>query len=199
MAEKKIEVVRMRVGDIQVGFGNPRRIKKNKRDDLQKSLDTFGDFGLILIDEGNNVIAGNQRVSILREESPDTEVLCKRLIGYTKSELKAINIKANTHAGEWDLDMLADWTADINIDLGFQDETAAKDLQERKIKEMELIHYEKYDYVMLVCKNTFDYEELISRLGIEGARVRTTNKRTIKARAVWFDKVRDKLFGKEKA
>lgn len=125
MAEKKIEVVRMRVGDIQAGFGNPRRIKKNKRDDLQKSLDTFGDFGLILIDEENNVIAGNQRVSILREESPDTEVLCKRLIGYTKSELKAINIKANTHAGEWDLDMLADWTADINIDLGFEDETAA--------------------------------------------------------------------------
>lgn len=195
MAEKRIDVVRLRVGDIQVGFGNPRRIKKGKRDELQKSLETFGDFGLILVDEENNVIAGNQRVSILREEDPDTEVLCKRLVGYTKSELKAINIKANTHAGEWDLDMLAEWTADINLDLGIEKETPEKDVQERKIKEMELIHYEKYDYVLLVCKTTFDYEELVTRLGIDGARVHTTNKRTIKGRAVWYDKVRDKLFG----
>ena len=32
-------------------------------------------------------------------------------------ELKAINIKANTHAGEWDMDKLAEWTADLKIDL----------------------------------------------------------------------------------
>ena len=50
-------------------------------------------------------------------ENPDTQVLCKRLIGYSESELKAINIKANTHAGEWDMDKLAEWTADLKIDL----------------------------------------------------------------------------------
>ena len=108
----------------------------------------------------------------------------KRLVGYTEAELRAINIKDNTHAGEWDMDLLADWTADLNMDLGL-------DLQEgspgeRKIKEMELLNYEKYDYVMIVCKNEMDYNELTRRLGIDGAKVKINDKKKIKARAVWY-------------
>ena len=80
--------------------------------------------------------------------------------------------------------MLADWTADLNMDLGL-------DLQEgspgeRKIKEMELLNYEKYDYVMIVCKNEMDYNELTRRLGIDGAKVKINDKKKIKARAVWY-------------
>lgn len=108
-----------------------------------------------------------------------------RKIGKKKrEELRAINIKDNTHAGEWDMDLLADWTADLNMDLGL-------DLQEgspgeRKIKEMELLNYEKYDYVMIVCKNEMDYNELTRRLGIDGAKVKINDKKKIKARAVWY-------------
>ena len=50
-------------------------------------------------------------------QDPDRIVLCKRLIGYSEADLRAINIKDNTHAGEWDLDLLADWTADLTTDL----------------------------------------------------------------------------------
>ena len=89
---KRIEVVELPVKDIKTGFGNPRKITKAKRDELQQSLDDFGDFGLILIDEDNNVIAGNQRVSIMRQQDDSKVVLCKRLIGYTESELSLIHI-----------------------------------------------------------------------------------------------------------
>ena len=178
LPEKRIEVVTMRVGDIKTGFGNPRKIGKKKREELKHSLEQFGDFGLFLIDEQDNVIAGNMRHAILNEINPDQEVTCKRLVGYTEAELRAINIKDNTHAGEWDMDLLADWTADLNMDLGL-------DLQEgspgeRKIKEMELLNYEKYDYVMIVCKNEMDYNELTRRLGIDGARLRSTIRRKSK-------------------
>ena len=132
--EHKIEVLEMRVGDIQNGFGNPRKITKQKKEELEHSLEDFGDFGLILIDEHNNVIAGNQRISILKAKDPDKKVLCKKLIGYTKAELRAINIKDNTHAGDWDLDQLADWTADLNIDLGI--DAKEKPVDEHDIKEM---------------------------------------------------------------
>lgn len=118
LPEKRIEVVTMRVGDIKTGFGNPRKIGKKKREELKRSLEQFGDFGLFLIDEQDNVIAGNMRHAILNEINPDQEVACKRLVGYTEAELRAINIKDNTHAGEWDMDLLADWTADLNMDLG---------------------------------------------------------------------------------
>ena len=173
--EKKIEVVRMKVKDIRNGFGNPRKITSKKKEELEKSLDDFGDFGLILIDEHNDVIAGNRRVSILKEKDPDTEVLCKKLIGYTESELKAINIKDNTHSGEWDIDLLAGWTADLELDLGIDDKIV--DPNERKIDEMELVHYEKYDYVMIVCRSELDYNDLVRKLGIEGKKVAIAKKR----------------------
>lgn len=192
MAEKKrIETVEMRAGDVKTGFGNPRKISKKKKDELRRSLEAFGDFGSFIIDEEDNVIAGNMRLSVIKEMDPDTIILCKKLIGYTEAELRAINIKDNTHSGEWDVDLLADWTADLTIDLGLE-EVAKKEMEERSIPEMELIHYEKYDYVMIVCRNELDYNDLVRRLGIEGAKV-PISKRKINARAIWYDKMKAQI------
>lgn len=127
MGEKRIETVEMQVKDLKDSFGNPRKITAKKREELTESLEKYGDFGLILIDENNRLIAGNQRVSILKDKDPETVVLCKKLIGYSETELKAINIKDNTHAGEWDMDILAEWDADIMVDLGLDTEGAKKE------------------------------------------------------------------------
>ena len=139
---------------------------------------------MFLIDEHNNAIGGNQRAAILSAEDPDKKVLCKRLVGYSEAELRAINIKDNTHSGEWDLDLLADWTADLTTDLGL--DLKSLDPQEMKKKEMELINLEKYNYVLIVCKNELDYNELTRKLGIDGAIVRMGPKKKLKARAVWY-------------
>lgn len=187
--EKRIEVVTMKAKDIKTGFGNPRKITKKKYDELRASLESDGDYGIFLIDGQDNVISGNQRLSVIMKIDPETELLCKRLIGYTEAELRTINIRSNTHAGEWDLDLLADWTADLNVDLGI--ELNNKDLGDRKLKDMELIRYEKYDYVLLVCRNELDYNELIRKLGIDGAKVKIPGtKRSIKARAIWYDQIK---------
>lgn len=192
MAEKRIETVEMRAGDVKTGFGNPRKITKKKKDELRNSIETFGDFGSFIIDENDNIIGGNMRLSVIKEMDPDTIILCKRLIGYSETELRAINIKDNTHSGDWDMDLLADWTADLTVDLGLEKATK-KEMEERSIPEMELIHYEKYDYVMIVCKNELDYNDLIRKLGIEGAKV-AISKRKINARAIWYDKIKDQIF-----
>ncbi|MFR3808003.1 MAG: hypothetical protein ACLTX3_03270 [Lachnospiraceae bacterium] len=42
---------------------------------------------------------------------------------------------------------------------------------------MELINLEKYNYVLIVCKNELDYNELTRNLGIDGAIVRMGSKR----------------------
>lgn len=189
--EKRIETLTMKVKDIKTGFGNPRKIVKKEAEELEESLEKYGDFGLFLIDEHDNVIAGNQRLSILQRKDGDIEVLCKRLIGYTKSELRAINIKDNTHSGEWDLEELAKWTADLNIDLGVKLDN--KDQMQKKIKEMELIRFEKYDYVLLVCRNELDYNELQRKLGIQGAKVSMGRNRTIKGRAIWYDQIKAQI------
>ncbi len=193
--EKRTEVCKMRAGDLKTGFGNPRKISKKKLDELADSLEMLGDFGIYLIDEHDNIIGGNQRLkAVLRRFGPDTMLDCKRLIGYTEAELRAINIKDNTHAGEWDLDLLADWTADLNMSFGI--DPAAESPQERNIKMMELMRYEKYDYVMIVCRNEIDYLQLTRALGIDDAKVLVAKKRKIRARAVWYDDMKAQIVKK---
>lgn len=197
--EKRIEVVKLQAKEIKTEFGNPRKITKNKLKELQKSMEDYGDFGLFLIDENNNVIAGNQRLQVLMQTNPNQEILCKRLIGYSEAELRAINIKDNTHAGEWDLDLLANWTADLNVDLGIDPEKKEDEVENRTIDAMELIHYEKYDYVLIACRDELSYNSLVRSLGIEDKKVLIgPKKRPIKGRAIWFDDMKVDFVPKEK-
>lgn len=194
MDEKRIEICKMHVGDLKHNFGNPRKISKKKAEELERSMDLFGDFGVFVVDEHDNVIAGNQRSIILARRDPDIEVDVKKLIGYSEAELRSINIMDNTHAGEWDLELLADWTADLNLDLGI--DLNNENPEDRKIEDMELIRYEKYNYVMIVCKSEIDYNDLIRKLGIEGRKVAVTKKRKIKARAIWYDQMKAQIVEK---
>lgn len=186
--EKRIETVELPVSQIKTGFGNPRKITKKKQEELERSLKELGNFGIFVIDEDDNIIAGNQRMKIIKDIDSEAIVTCKRLIGYTEAEKRAINIKDNTHSGEWDLDLLADWTADLEVDLGIKPKEV--DPNQRTIPGMELIHYEKYDYVLIACRSELDYNDLIRRLGIEGAKVQIAKHRKIKARAIWYDQMK---------
>ena len=169
--EKRIELKEgVPISLLKFDFGNPRKITKKKKEELRRSMQTYGDFGLILVDEQYNVIGGSQRATVIKEDNPDATIDVKVLIGYSEAELRAINIRDNTHAGEWDMDLLADWTADLNLDLGL--DLKSVDPADRKKKEMELINYEKYNYVLLVCRNELDYNELTRKLGINGAIVK---------------------------
>lgn len=190
--EKEIKVVERRVGDLRLDFGNPRKIKNQRKKDLEDSLERYGDFDIIVINEDNQVIGGNQRVTIFQARNPDMLVTCKMLIGYSIKEQKAINVKLNTHAGDWDLDILNDWGVDNLLDDSVREEVKKKAVEERSIKEMELIHYEAYDYVMIVCRNKLDYNDLVRKLGIEGAQVKIS-KRKIKGRAIWYDKMKAQI------
>ena len=193
---KRIEYCQMKAGDVKTGFGNPRKISKAKMEELERSLQENGDFGIFLIDEQDNIIGGNQRLkAILKIWGPDTVLDCKRLIGYSKSQLKAINIKDNTHAGEWDLDALADWQADLHLDLGLEMKELAP--EERAIPEMELIHYEKYNFVLICCRSELDYNDLIRKLGLEDKKIKIAKTRKIAARAVWYENVANQISEKK--
>lgn len=195
--EKRIEVVERRVGDLKLDFGNPRKIKKQKKEDLEQSLNDHGDFGIIVINEKNQVLGGNQRVTIFQKQNPDMIVVCKMLIGYTVAEQKYVNIKLNSHAGEWDLEELGDWTADLMGSFKMDLEKPVKPLEERSIKEMEPIHYEQYDYVLIACRNELDYNDLVRKLGIEGGTVKVAKTRRIKGRAIWYDQMKSQILSAE--
>lgn len=194
--KKRIEIVELPVSELNHGFPNPRKpLTLKRKNELEASLTKLGDFGVIVIDEEMNIISGNQRCKILNAINPDQKVLCKKLIGYSEAEKKIIQYKANTHAGEWDMKALAQWTAKLSLDLNvdFSDMKS----KEPVIKDMELIRYEKYDYVMIVCRNEVDYNNLIRNLGIEDKKVLIchgrNSDRKIKCRAIWYDDMKAQI------
>lgn len=193
---KEIQVVEIPISELKDGLGNPRKITSKKKKELQSSLTQFGDFGVIVVDESNNIVSGHQRVDALYAmQGNKAKVLCKRLIGYSEAEKRAINIKANTHAGDWDVDKLAEWTADMQVPLDFRRKTLDPS-EDVAFKDMELIPYEKYDYVMIMCRNEIDYENLTRELGINGKKVKictsksVSRARKIHARAIWYDDIK---------
>ncbi len=189
---KRIELVKVRAGDLKLNFGNPRKIKKQKREELEDSLERYGDVDIVTINEEYQVLGGNQRVTYFQKKDPDMMVDCKMLIGYTLQEQKYINIVLNTHKGEWDMPELGDWVADLTsfkLDL----EKPVKEMDERSIKEMEPIHYEQYDYVLIACRSELDYNDLCRKLGIEGAKMKVAKTRTIKGRAIWYDQMKAQI------
>lgn len=195
MSKKEIITEELSLKDLKKTFGNPRKITAKKLKELQESIERHGDFGVFVINEKNEIISGHQRASALEVLNPDAKVLCKKLVGYSDAELRSINIMANTHAGEWDINKLAEWTADLNLNLGLDLNNKAQD--DIKIRDMELIRFERYNYVLIACRNENDYNNLARKLGIDGKTViiapSQKGGRRIKARAIWYDDVQCKL------
>jgi len=194
---KNIEIVELKVSELNNQFGNPRKIDKKGLQAIEESLDRLGDFGVIVIDENNSIISGNQRVAVLKKKDPDTKVLCKRLLNYSKAEKRAINIKANRHEGKDDWEQLAEWTADLNIDLGIDPQ---KEKEKRTIDLLEPKRYEKYDYVLIVCRSELDWNNLNEKLHLNDKKelICPKNGRSIKCRALWYDELPVDLVPKEK-
>ena len=204
---KEIWVVYRKPNELKKEFGNPRKISFRKKEELKRSILEFGDFGITVIDENENVIAGNQRLQAYIELDKGNEyILCKKLIGYSEAELKAINVRDNTHDGEFDDEVLLEWMNDIEqeldldllgLDLDNIEELSIDDeenievdggesLEDEKIPEMELKAFEKYDYVLFVFKNEMDWMNVIQEFDLK-----KVNYSVVKNKKIGFGRVVD--------
>jgi len=88
---------------------NPRFIRDQKFQELKESMQTFSkmqEFKPIIVDENMMVLAGNMRLKVAKELKWKT-VWIDDLSGWTEKEKREFIIRDNTHAGEWDMDDLA--------------------------------------------------------------------------------------------
>jgi len=121
---------------------NPRKITEDKRKKLIESLEKFNLVEIPAVNTDMKIIGGNQRVTALLlagrgEEEIDVRYPNRKL---TDKEVKEYCIISNTHAGEFDFDMLEMDFADINFaDIGF--DLAGLDAwelaKEKKAKKLE--------------------------------------------------------------
>jgi hypothetical protein len=193
MSNKEINVVYLKPSELSFGLKNPRKITKKSLEELKLSLTTYGDFSVVVVDENNNIISGHQRVKALRTLNIDEPILCKQLKGYSDIDLRVINIKANQHSGIFDVDMLADFVKDLHIDIGKDFDISPKEAT--TVTDMELTAFEKYDYVLVVCKTSLDYERLCEtfELNQKISAHSATKKSPLKARAVWYHDISHRI------
>ncbi len=155
------------LSEIRTDFGNPKRIQKKELERLKFSILENGDFGVILVNEKNQVISGNQRIAAIRQilkENPSlfefNEIDCKVLVGYTENEQKRILLEANATRGEYVLAELEEFLAGTDLkmdDFKISSKLFAKE-QKENLKE-DMFDNEEFEEISLPLIVAVDPEE----------------------------------------
>lgn len=118
MEQLKWETKKVKVKDLIQLDINPRKISEYKKQKLVESLEKFNLVEIPAVNTDLQIIGGNQRVTALLlvgrgEEEIDVRFPNRKL---TKKEVKEYAIISNTHAGEWDFEIMEVEFADIEIE-----------------------------------------------------------------------------------
>lgn len=102
---------------------NPRKLSKEQEKNLKKSLEKFNLVEIPAIDLDNKVIAGHQRLHVLKllgrgDEEIDVRIPNRKL---TEEEYKKYMIASNAISGEWEYDLLKDFDPEFLLDAGFDE------------------------------------------------------------------------------
>lgn len=123
---KKLEwsMQKRRVSDLIPNEKNPRTMSLKQIEDLKKSLKKFNLVEIPVIDTENKVIAGHQRLMVLKllergDEKIEVRVPNRKL---TKQEYDQYLLASNRVHGDWDWDKLAEnFEVDMLLASGFDD------------------------------------------------------------------------------
>ena len=130
---------------------NPRQIKKGKFAELRQSLKDLPEMTEvreIVVDENDKILGGHQRARALLANGVKTATV-KRLVGWTDDAKRQFMIKDNSHAGEWDSDIIANqWDVEQINDWGVkvpevQERLYYGDEREKTYKEMNLAEFDE--------------------------------------------------------
>ena len=112
--EKSMEWKTLPVSDLKPAAYNPRKQLKAGDKEYEKIKNSILEFGYvepIIINFDMTVIAGHQRLTVLKDLGY-TEVQCV-MVNVDKTREKALNIALNKITGAWDDSLLADLLVDL--------------------------------------------------------------------------------------
>ena len=178
---------RVRIGDLVPHVKNPRKIKATARQSLWERIQKYGMIGIPVRDQDGMLLSGNRRCEVivangLGDMVIDVRTAVRKL---TDQELKEVMIIENTHAGEWDLEMLKqefDELVDLEAygigmeELNQQISEATEELTEEPELPIVAKFSEKYDSIIIVCRNEIDFNHLSEKLGLDRAQCYKSSK-----------------------
>lgn len=157
MAEKikpiEFSTEKRKLGELTPYEHNPRLLTKPQYDQLKRSLVKFGLVEIPVVDRKNRIMAGHQRISILKEMNGDDYVIDVRVPKreVTEEEFQEYLIKSNKIKGEFDMDILGN-VFDVSKLLDFGFSKVELGLAEKKEPDEKCI--------VIVCKDKANWEEL---------------------------------------
>lgn len=110
MAETlKWENAKRKVRDLVPWEFNPRVMTRKQAEDLRRSIEKFNLAEIPAVNTDNKIIAGHQRLMVLKmlgrgEEEIDVRIPSRPL---TEEEFKEYNLRSNKNVGDWNWDLLA--------------------------------------------------------------------------------------------
>ena len=115
-----------KVKDLKVWKENPRKIGKAKLSQLMERIKDRGFHSVIVIDQDNTILSGNQRKTALTKLGiTEVNVLIPNR-KLTQNEKRKIALESNLNDGEWDFEKLKSFQMDLLSDIGFPDADLSK-------------------------------------------------------------------------
>lgn len=116
------KAVTRKISELKPQAQNPRTITKKQKEQLAKSIETFGIAEPICITKEGLILGGHQRYKILKIQNPKSrEIPCWECQDdLNTAEIAELTIRLNKNRGDWDYDLLAN-SFDITdlLDWGF--------------------------------------------------------------------------------
>lgn len=180
--EAQMQIVYLPPEELKFADYNPRQLSSHDHAELKKSLKKYGFAVPIVVnqheDRYNVIIGGHQRVRVAKELGFES-IPCSIEYHDLESE-KELNIRLNRNGGEFDDDALANYfDKEELLEFGFKEQELGMymdDFSEEFYSyddsnaEMPIVakFSEKYDALVIVCKNEIDLTFLQTALNIQG-------------------------------
>ena len=173
----KRQYKKVKLEDFKLDKDNPRKIKKAQKEKLKKSIENFPEMlkiNSIVIDEQNNVLAGNQRVAVMQEMyEPTYEIEVLLVEGLTEEQKKEFKLKDNTHYGDFDIEKLfEEYEEEMIFDAGLDLKLPTDKKENEVVSDSECkmpivpIFDEKHECIVIVSDNEIDTNYVVELLGL---------------------------------
>lgn len=141
--------IMLTIKDLKYDKRNARKHSSRNIEMIQKSLKEVGTGRSIVIDEGNNILAGNGTVESFTKngktkikiiDSDGDTLIAVRRKGLTEEEKKKLSLFDNRTAeiADWDVDILKELEQEIDLSRMFTEKELGNIFGEENEKEMEL-------------------------------------------------------------
>jgi DNA modification methylase len=119
--------VQKKVDDLIPQKINPRSINKKQLEDLKRSLEKYNLVEIPAVDLDGNILAGHQRIKILKILGRGDEIIDVRIPNrkLTEEESKGYLISSNSLGGSWDYSLLKEFKVELLLDAGFDEHDLA--------------------------------------------------------------------------